>query len=341
MKDFRVVCATPAGRRRYMRHLVPQVLASPAIERYDLWVNTTDPGDVAFLEELGRRCPQVRLVPQPEGRVCGNASINAFFRQTTDADTIYVRVDDDLLWMEPGFIEKIVSFRRTHPNYFLVSPLVVNNALCTHILQACGKLRYPEYLPACSSGETAWKDGRFAEKVHRWFLRKLADGTWDKLRCGPKPISLNRFSINAICWFGGAFRAFGGNVTGDDEEFLSVTRPNEAGLCNCFDGSTIVSHFAFHPQRDHLDRTDVLEQYGKAVLRTYEADAAFARAREEVEAALAHANSVAAGITPPSGRIRALRRLIGRIRVPLVRFAPLRELRSGPPSRDSKNWAVT
>src|SRR5262245_31528558 len=110
-----------------MRLLVPQVLSSPLVDRYDLWVNTAVPADVAFLRGLGRLDPRVRLVPQPDGAPASVEAIGAFSRLAMDDDTVYVRLDDDVVWLEPGFFETLLAFRVAHPEYFLVSPLVVNN----------------------------------------------------------------------------------------------------------------------------------------------------------------------------------------------------------------------
>ena len=48
-KNYKVVANTAVGRRRYLKLLIPQVLASDIIDRYDLWVNTMDKVDIAFL----------------------------------------------------------------------------------------------------------------------------------------------------------------------------------------------------------------------------------------------------------------------------------------------------
>ena len=66
----RIVAVTPAGRRRYMRLLVPYILSSPCIDRYDIWVNTVEPNDLAFLEALEQH-DKINLIPQPDGIVKG------------------------------------------------------------------------------------------------------------------------------------------------------------------------------------------------------------------------------------------------------------------------------
>ena len=84
-KGYKIVCVTPAGRRRYMRLLAPQILASPLVDRYDVWVNTKAPRDIAFFDALAKIDPRVRLVAQPDGIVDEYRSIGAFHRLATDA----------------------------------------------------------------------------------------------------------------------------------------------------------------------------------------------------------------------------------------------------------------
>src|SRR5689334_12595810 len=93
----RVICVTPAGRRRYLKVLAPQILASPLVDEYHLWLNTTDTADVEYLHTLEASDSRVRIVEPsflPPGHT---ASIRQFFSSCTGPDTIYVRFDDDIV----------------------------------------------------------------------------------------------------------------------------------------------------------------------------------------------------------------------------------------------------
>ncbi len=73
--------------------------------------------------------------------------------------------------------------------------------------------------------------------------------------------SVHLFSINCMSWFGRDFRSFGGEVFGNEEEFLTVIKPSELGRVNCIYGDAAVSHFGFYVGCRHLDSTDPLECY--------------------------------------------------------------------------------
>ncbi len=266
--NHKVVCVTPAGRRRYMRLLVPYVLASPVIDRYDVWINTVDKNDIEFFLQLEKKFPKIHVIPQPEGIINGVISISSFFQFASDENTIYIRLDDDIVWLEPDFFEKLIAARIEDKTPFLVAPLIINNALCTHLLQQFGSLNYHEYLPAYATDWLLWESGRFAAKLHKWFLEKIQSSQYQQLHFGRIPIALNRFSINAISWFGKSFQNFSYPII-DEEEYLTVIHPAKIGASNCIDGRTIAAHYAFYPQRPYLDKTSILQHYHQALKVTY------------------------------------------------------------------------
>lgn len=263
-KGYKVVANTAAGRRRYMQYLVPPVLDADIIDRYDIWVNTRDMVDIAFLKEVAKKYPKVNLVWQPDGIVNGISTINAFYRFCCEEDTIYMKLDDDVVWFEPHLFEKMVKFRVDNPEYFLVSPLVINNSLCTYLLQVHGKIKLDRYYLSECAERTLCLDGWFAADLHDWFIENyLQTGKYEELYVGKHPLGMIRFSINCILWFGKDMAEFKGVVPGDDEEFLSCIKPTQLGRCNCFNGDALIAHFAFSLQRRHLDHTDILKRYGE------------------------------------------------------------------------------
>ena len=261
LNDKRIVCMTPAGRRRYMRLLVPMVLSNTLIDEYQIWINTTDAGDLAFLRGL-KDIPRVKVIEQPKGVVNGNASISDFFVHAADPDTIYIRFDDDIVWMEADTIEKIVDARVADTQSFLVAPVVVNNAVCTNILQNRGIFDTAPYVSSYVMDHVGWGDANFAERLHRHFISSFIDTKQtDRLDIGRQVIGCTRFSINCISWFGEALSSVSDQIGMDDEEFLSCIHPARNGLYNTIVGDTRVAHFAFCTQRDGLDTSDVLARY--------------------------------------------------------------------------------
>lgn len=272
-KNYKIVVNTAAGRRRYMQYLIPYIVSSNVVDRYDIWINTHNGADIEFFKQVAAKFPIVSLVWQPDGVVNGNASINAFYKACVEPDTVYFKLDDDVVWMEPGLIEKMVRFRVDNPQYFLVSPLVINNSLSSYLLQVEGKLRLDKYYEAGCSHPVLWKSGCFAKELHLWFIENyLKKRQWEKLYVGRKEMGMTRFSINAILWFGDEMRKFSGIVPGDDEEFMSCVYPTRQGMVNAWNGDAVVAHFAFFPQREQLDKWHILERYGEICRQDFVTD---------------------------------------------------------------------
>lgn len=290
-KNYKVVVNTAAGRRRYMQYLIPYIVSSEIVDRYDIWINTHNCADIEFFKQVAAKFPVVNLVWQPDGVVNGNASINAFYKSCTEPETIYFKLDDDVVWMEPGLIEKMVSFRVDNPQHFVVSPLVVNNSLSTYLLQVENKIKLDKYYQASASHSVLWKSGYFAKELHLWFIEKyLKTGQWNKLHMGKKEMGMTRFSINAILWFGDEMRKFGGVVPGDDEEFMSCIYPTRNGMSNAWNGDALVAHFAFFTQREQLDKWHILERYGEVCRKDFTSSDKLCGYYDTVQAAMKYVN---------------------------------------------------
>lgn len=273
-RGYKIIAHTAAGRRRYMQWLVPFVVAEPIVDVYEIWINTVNMADVEFFQGLARAFSKVKLVSQPDGEWNGNLSINAFYRGCQDEDAIYIRLDDDIVWMERDSIRKMIDFRIDNPDYFLVMPLVINNALSTYLLQQQGKIQLDRYYGSSCMHPILWESGNFAAQIHQWFIDGyLKMGGVNKLHVDKAfPVSMTRFSINCIVFWGKDMKAMGGQVLDDEEEYVSCRYPTSIGKASAWNGNTIMSHFAFYTQREQLDKQDILGQYGRILAEEWKRD---------------------------------------------------------------------
>ncbi len=255
---------TPAGRERYLRLLAAHVLAEPMVDEWQLWQNTTDPEDLAFLRALAAMHPQrVRLVEPPCEPPNGTKTIGQFFRTAIDPDAIYVRMDDDLVWFERGFFARLLAERTADRDPLFVFPLIINNAICSWLLHTLRRLDIRAPLQPWCLDPVGWESHEFAEALHRWFLGRVQRGTLDQLRFHRVTTALARVSINCIAWFGADLAPTRGEFPreADEEEYASVTLPLLLGRVNRITGQAIAAHYSFFPQRKHLDATDLLARY--------------------------------------------------------------------------------
>jgi len=265
-RNKKIIAVTPAGRKRYLEILYPNLLKHKnLIDEWHLWINTEDKDDIEWMETLSSQDPEyVKIIRNPNNRVRGNSTICDFFPLYNGLnDYVFVRFDDDIVFIDDN-LKDFLDFRIDNPQYFLVYANLINNGLNTHILQRMGKMslnvsqnKLVEY--NCS-GQLSWVDANVAENVHREFLQNFED-RWVYLYDTWILYNYERVSINCISWLSEEFNSFDNKVGEDEEQWLSSDYPSHINKPNIIFGRFLVSHFAFWTQRDHLDKTNILDLY--------------------------------------------------------------------------------
>ncbi len=266
---YKVVVVTPAGRERYMEILERYIFQMktnggvPIVDRWDIWMNTNNTDDQKYLLDLPNRY-NARIIES--GLVGATKNICKFWKHATDEDTIYIRMDDDIVWTHASFVFMMAWYRVQYPEPFLISASVLNNAMCSYIWQRAGEIKWPGSAPTIVKPDClcriGWSSPEFAEYLHRDFLQR-------RWLVGNNPaadyllLNYERFSINAVCWFGKdcAEMMDAGEMPADEEEYVTMEWPRKIGRPNMIASKPACAHFAYWPQREYLDRTDILAQY--------------------------------------------------------------------------------
>ncbi len=260
--NFKIVAVTPAGRRAYLDLLAHYVLSEPSIEEWRLWDNCRDPRDRAYIEELARKHRKIRIV-RSDNASGENRSINAFYAGCDDSGAFYIKMDDDLVYLQKGMPEVLLAAAKASRSLFLWwSPLVINNAICSWVLKSRGVLETDYGLTAQAACPRGWRDPRFAVRLHRAFLADDCGGLI--ARSSDATVSLSRFSINCIGFFGEDVKSLGAAFCPlgvDDEEWLSAILPLKVGRFGRIVGKTCVAHYSFFTQEAALNRTNILDRY--------------------------------------------------------------------------------
>lgn len=263
----KIVIVTPAGRQRYMEILFPYILREKDIvDEYRIWVNTKQNSDILYFESLEKKYENFVTLDRRymDTEYCGdNRNIHNFFDICIEPNTIYIRLDDDVVWLSENFIRNLADYRIKNPKYFLVYPTIINNSICDYILQNLGYYNSYDNFEYDCINSIAFTSNQICEGKHREMLDAITESdrindinNWVLRR-------YERVSINCISWLGETFSNFKGLVGIDEEQWLSYTKPNELKTPNVITGVSTCSHFAFGPQRDHMDKTEILEIYKK------------------------------------------------------------------------------
>ncbi len=266
-RNYKIVAVTPAGRKRYLEILHQYIRSQrKIIDEYHLWVNTKVAADIDWMKTVHRFEPNFTKLVAPALQPDGNRTIGHFFNYCRDPNTIYVRFDDDILFMHPDALKNLLDFRINNREYLLTFANILNNAVITHYQQKKGNLTGSGKDAALSfKDERGWKDPQFAEIVHNEFFKYLQNGKLEDFYLDNIVLENNeRFSINCFAWFGADFARYNVDVSNksSEENYLSSELPAELNLKNAICGDALVSHFAFYTQRDHLENnTDILQKY--------------------------------------------------------------------------------
>lgn len=289
----RVVCWTPYGRRptysllvQYLareveRGIVDEVWAYENLEPHsDGW---SDPaGDRVYLEHLASTLPswfQVKQRPadcpyrQPVQRNTGYA-----YRYMTDPDTVYIRMDDDLVYLHEDAVTNLVGKRLANSYPVAIFGTTWNNAIVSWFAQQQG------VIPRQFDGDTAtyecgfycmdpvgWANGAFAVHLHEMLLEHATAGTADKLYLYQDfPIQAGtQFSVSFFASLGSMYRDLpaGPGVlhpdqhNDEEESWHTQFQPRVIGTDNLLIGDSLVSHFTFKPQKPHVMGSNLLERY--------------------------------------------------------------------------------
>jgi hypothetical protein len=262
MKTHKIVVVTPAGRRAYLDVLKQYIIRDQNIAEWHLWDNCRDIQDRAYIDSLEKEFGKIRIIrhASTDG---SNRCINRFYATCTDPETFYIKMDDDIVYLEENTASSLLAAAIAEKeSYLWWSPLVVNNALCSWLLQQHGLLDTDRELTAQASCPTGWKDPWFAAMLHTSFLDMLSRG--QRVRVPKSTVSLSRYSINCIGFFGEDVVRYGPLFCPEhvsDEEWISAALPLQTGRYGRITGETCVAHYSFYTQEHVLGTTDILDRY--------------------------------------------------------------------------------
>jgi hypothetical protein len=204
-----------------------------------------------------------------------NLNISPFWGKSTDEDTIYVRFDDDVVFVAEGTIEAIVNFRIKNPQYLFIYPFTVNNSQHSRNLQDRGLVstqhgwvRTEEELFGQGIYDpVGLLSPSFVRELHLTLFKHHSENTINQLMT-PEPIIWkygSQISINCICWFGSFMKTITplqeGKWPVDEENYLTTQAPKDLNMPLCTIPNTLISHFLFGPQRSQGEMEDLLEIY--------------------------------------------------------------------------------
>ena len=306
-RGHRVIGWVPFGRERTVSILLPYLLKNHVdygglLDEIWFCMNTgpDQPEDRAYARMVEAQTPQVTLKPCPgpdhwEPDAGWPASWKDGYRHPiqqntgrfpvymTDPHTVYIRFDDDIVWVHPDAVRTLVDrVLDRRADTLAVFPLIWNNAVSSYMAQKWGPL--PQQWGEVGQGartsqdvsavdQIGWGSATFAERLHELVLDHLEGGRVDDLLV-PAELQLGRrqqFSVSCFAiggWvYAGQHGERGNEAAGvlnwdEEEHWLTMHVPSIVDLDNRVCGMAQVAHFSFYTQRRHLlDNTVILQRY--------------------------------------------------------------------------------
>ncbi|KAI1763708.1 hypothetical protein GGR53DRAFT_520831 [Hypoxylon sp. FL1150] len=117
------------GRKRYVDILdcyLQQNLASNGGYFDEVWfmAHTKDEDDIAWVEDLVSQTPEYKIVGKG---VCEGKKYSCMWNYAVEDNTIYVKIDDDIIWIHPDAIPQLVHTRIALPHPYAISSNLVNS----------------------------------------------------------------------------------------------------------------------------------------------------------------------------------------------------------------------
>jgi len=272
----RVVAWTPYGREKTISILAEYMRRDHEIGLIDEWwlCLNTDPdqvGDLRYGYNLAKSHKFIKTKDRPNGmprRTPKQRNTGYFYQYMTDVNTIYVRLDDDLVYVHSNAIENLVRARIEMPDPVALFGLCWNNAITSWYLQQCGIIPTEFGVvgePFCMDS-MGWANGDFAVKIHNLLLDKIESGKpQDVYLYQDMPLRVGQqFSVSYFASRGDMYAKLPepGVLRPDEEEnWHSVHQPKQIDHPNIIIGNSLVSHYTFGPQQRQVFASDVLDRY--------------------------------------------------------------------------------
>ena len=252
----KTIAITFAGRRDRMALLVDtmrRALDDGIIDEWHLWNYARTPEDAAWVAGLEGG----GVVVKTPARIVKHKYEDVYTHYKPEdhaPDDVFVKLDDDIVYLDLAGLQHMISFRRLNPQYYIVSANVVNNPTCFLLQKDLG----------CWVGrrcDDLHTSGDQATQLHAAFLageKVMFESVAD--------IETQRYTlnINCIAWLGKDLDSVSmceSTSVNGDEMNLANAFPRIFNRPVCVFGPCVAAHLSFHTQDADMPIAWLLQQY--------------------------------------------------------------------------------
>lgn len=303
---MKLVLLTFAGKKCHLEILFKYILKyKHYIDEYKLFVSTKSTEDHEYIKAFAEKNDFVTLEYYKEnGKIILNGTSKMWdyaYSICNDDDTIYLKLDDDIVYIEETLFTDFIKYRETCESPLLF-PVIINNVYFSNLfsnnnvinLRARGNMlsTWPNTYNRIKSAvkenihnnqfrigdvtitqevlcPTAWSNVQFCVDLHNLFIDKLKTNNKNDFYLDNHVVP-DKFPVSICCcsWRGKDLKNIVNEVGTifQDEPWWTVFMPTWLNKDNMVYGKTIVSHYSYYRQRElGLDTTDILNKYNELI----------------------------------------------------------------------------
>jgi hypothetical protein len=256
-ETYKCIIVTPVGRKTYITYLYNHLcLQKNDFYEWHLWINTSNEDDISYINALKNENAWIKCI------FLGNEynNISRFYHLANDYNTVYIRLDDNIIWLENNFVKRFKNFRIDNPEYFLVYANIVNNNVIDHI--HCRQGCVSKFITYKCTGNS-WKDGKIAYEIFQDFLNAKSKNQLHLWKFSKWILHQHeQIFPNAVSWLGNNF--ISSKLTSPEIESLSVNFPKKYNMKNVICGDILCVHYAYQTQLNTCENLEnLLDELGK------------------------------------------------------------------------------
>lgn len=257
-----VILSCFAGRQKYLEILkvhVKRLLDEGLIDEFHVWDYSKDPSDTKWIRE-NFQDKGFRIFS-----VFSKLNWYEYYEYYTkerfpDPDTVIVKADDDIVFIDTAQFKKFIEFRRLNKEPLLGFASIVNNRVAATIQKYCGLL--PDELFSDEEIKHIYESKDTPARLHQFFIENYILFIEASRRLGYLNLDSNEYiNINFFAILGKDLDVF--QMCGERDEFeLTVILPKIMKRTNYIDMRMVVSHASFCKQREvGFDDTEIIKKY--------------------------------------------------------------------------------
>jgi len=261
---------TFTGRKEFMKILIPYLLRerkASKLKKHVWFLHTNKQEDIDYAIQTTKDYPgffevlDIGIRPDYSTHLYQTA-----YQHFTEPGQVYIKIDDDIVFIEEGALGRLAKFKVDNPEYFIVLGNIINNGVCAHLHQRFGALVAPDFFTWAQDNNYQIVHGIKSDtaetsmvRLHMSFFELWKAKNLDRYKFYKWGLWEKQFwvSINLFAVLGDDLATLGARLTScaaSDECFLTEEAPALLNKANCIYGDCLVSHYSFRMQNEIFDR---------------------------------------------------------------------------------------